>query len=46
MLLFQFGTYDWGFGENFKFDLTRQFIVADKQDDDAVDLRSVTKRVG
>lgn len=25
-LLFQWGTYDWGEGENFEFDLTRQLI--------------------
>lgn len=27
-LLFQWGTYDWGAGEHFEFDLTRQFIWA------------------
>lgn len=36
MLLFQFGCYDWGEGEMFEIDLTRQFIVADEVDDDAI----------
>jgi hypothetical protein len=36
MLLFQFGIYDWGNGEEFEFDITRQFIVAGKVDDDAI----------
>jgi hypothetical protein len=26
MLLFQWGTYDWGHGRHFEFDITRQFI--------------------
>ena len=29
-LLFQYGCYDWGEGERFEFDLTRQFVDADK----------------
>jgi hypothetical protein len=36
MLLFQFGVYDLGQGEIFDFDVTRQFIVDDKEDDDAI----------
>ena len=36
MLLFQYGCYDWGDGEMFEVDLTRQFIVADEEDDDAI----------
>ena len=36
MLLFQYGCYDWGDGEMFEVDLTRQFIVANEEDDDAV----------
>jgi hypothetical protein len=28
MLLFQWGTYDWGKGEGFELDLTRQFIIS------------------
>jgi hypothetical protein len=34
MLLFQWGTYDWGTGEHFAFNLTRQLIVGDGEDDD------------
>ena len=33
MLLFQFGTYDWGSGEVFEYDIVRQFIVEAKGDD-------------
>jgi hypothetical protein len=29
-LVFQYGCYDWGQGERFEFDLTRQFVDADK----------------
>ncbi|HEV3077698.1 MAG TPA: hypothetical protein VHB47_24980 [Thermoanaerobaculia bacterium] len=36
MLLFQFGIFDWGSGEHFEIDLTRQFIVAGKVDDEAI----------
>jgi hypothetical protein len=36
MLLFQFGTWNWGKGEFFEFDITRQFIEAGKEDDDAI----------
>jgi hypothetical protein len=35
MLLFQYGCYNWGEGEMFEFDITRQFIDADGDDDDA-----------
>jgi hypothetical protein len=35
MLLFQWGTYDWGQGRIFQFDITRQFIVSEDEDDDA-----------
>jgi hypothetical protein len=34
ILLFQWGTYDWGTGEHFAFNLTRQLIVGDGEDDD------------
>jgi hypothetical protein len=34
MLLFQCGTYDWGHGRHFEFDITRQFIVGSGEDDD------------
>ena len=36
MLLFQYGCYDWGQGERFEIDVTRQFIAADECDDDAL----------
>jgi hypothetical protein len=36
MLLFQYGCYDWGDGEMFELDLTRQFIIVDEEDDDAI----------
>lgn len=34
MLLFQWGTYDWGEGEHFEVDLARQFIFGDGEDED------------
>lgn len=34
ILLFQWGTFDWGKGPWFEFDITRQFIVTDSQNDD------------
>ncbi len=34
MLLFQWGVFDFGEGRTFRFDLTRQFIVTDPEDDD------------
>lgn len=36
MLLFQCGTFDWGQGEHFEIDLTRQFILAGAGGDDAI----------
>lgn len=36
MLLFQWGVYDWGDGEQFELDITRQFIERGKEDDDAI----------
>ena len=36
MLLFQWGIYNWGKGENFEFDLTRQFISSGSFGDDAI----------
>ncbi|AFM14007.1 hypothetical protein [Turneriella parva] len=36
MLLIQWGTYDWGEGAFFEFDITRQFIESSKTDDDAI----------
>ena len=35
MLLFQWGTYDWGAGPSFQFDITRQFILAELEGLDA-----------
>ena len=34
MLLYQWGTYDWGEGEFFEFNITRQFMDAAGEDDD------------
>ena len=34
MLLYQWGTYDWGQGRFFQCDITRQFIVADSDGDE------------
>jgi len=43
MLLFQWGTDDvWGKGPTFKYNLTRQFIRADEEGDDAIWQLSVT----
>jgi hypothetical protein len=38
MLLYQWGTYDGGEGELFEFDITRQLIVGDGEDDDIFQL--------
>ena len=34
MLLFQWGTYDWSQGEHFSFNITRQLITGEAEDDD------------
>ena len=34
MLLYQWGTYDWGKGPRFELDFTRQFIVGQGEDED------------
>src|SRR5262245_10947013 len=34
MLLYQWGTHDWGDGESFELDITRQFTVTGEEDDD------------
>ena len=44
MLLFQWGTYDWGSGRHFELNITRQFVEADLQDDDAISQLSLTFR--
>ena len=36
MLLYQWGVFDWGQGETFEFDVTRQFISARAFGDDAI----------
>ena len=38
MLLFQWGTYDWGEGEAFEVEITRQFILGDGDDEDIFQL--------
>lgn len=35
-LLFQWGTHDWGDGEHLSVDITRQLILPDDDDDDAI----------
>jgi hypothetical protein len=42
MLLFQWGTYDWGKGEHFSLSLTRQLIVSDEAEDEAIWQLSLT----
>lgn len=44
MLLFQWGTHDWGSGASFEYDITRQLVVADEVDDDAIFQLSLTFR--
>jgi len=44
MLLFQWGTYDWGTGRHFSLNITRQFIEADLEDDDAISQLGLTFR--
>jgi hypothetical protein len=36
MLLFQWGLYDWGEGLHFELGVTRQVILPDEEDDDAI----------
>ena len=42
MLLFQWGTYDWGAGDHFELNITRQFIEEAFEDDDAISQLSLT----
>ena len=44
MLLFQWGTYDWGKGENFEIGITRQFIELGQEDDEAISQLSLVYR--
>ena len=36
MLLYEWGTYDWGSGKYFELTMTRQFIETELEDDDAI----------
>ena len=42
MLLFQWGTYDWGEGKNFELNITRQFIESEVGDEDAISQLQLT----
>jgi hypothetical protein len=42
MLLYQWGTYDWGAGKYYELNITRQFIEAELDDDDAISQLSLT----
>jgi hypothetical protein len=42
MLLYQWGTYDWGSGQFFQFNITRQFIENDDEDDHTIMQLSLT----
>jgi hypothetical protein len=42
MLLFQWGSYDWGRGEHFSFNLTRQLIVSEDAEDEDIWQLSLT----
>jgi hypothetical protein len=42
MLLYQWGSYDWGAGTHFELNITRQFVEAEMEDDDAISQLSLT----
>ena len=42
MLLYQWGVYDWGQGETFQFDITRQFILSGTESDEGMSQLSFT----
>lgn len=42
MLLYQWGTYDWGQGKHFELDITRQFVEQEREDDDAISQLNIT----
>jgi hypothetical protein len=44
MLLFQWGTYDWGQGPSFEFDLTRQYAQAPSGEDEGLTQLHLTLR--
>ncbi len=42
MLLFQFGAYDFGQGETYRYDITRRFILSGSEGDDGMSQLSLT----
>jgi hypothetical protein len=42
MLLYQWGSYDWGAGKHFELNITRQFVESELEDDDAISQLSLT----
>jgi len=42
MLLYQWGSYDWGAGEHYELNITRQFVESALEDDDAISQLSLT----
>ena len=42
MLLYQWGTFDWGEGRRFQCNITRQFMEPDDEEDDAISQLSFT----
>ena len=44
MLLFQWGEHDWGAGRAFEYDLTRQLVRVDEQEDEGILRLSLTYR--
>jgi hypothetical protein len=42
LLVYQWGTYDWGNGRYFEINITRQFIESGLEDDDAISQLSLT----
>jgi hypothetical protein len=44
MLLYQWGTYDWGKGRHFEFDITRQVIIGEDTEDEGIWQLHVTFR--
>jgi hypothetical protein len=45
MLLYQWGTYDWGDGESFELDITRQLIFGEAEDENIFQLSFTFKFV-
>jgi hypothetical protein len=46
MLLFQWGIFDFGQGETFHYDITRQFVVSGSSGDDGMSQLSLTVHFG